>query len=775
MKKIIILTIFIITSLFGDAATGNPNVHNPFSEPGEFTSVDTNLKEMHAKNSSQNGIEATVGLTLQLMRLMYGDQVTSQNQGEMSKEYWKVDGHSPESMDSFNDELKQQIMSSAVSNSAVGLTNKPGQFDCYISRDLPFQYECSKTLLTYGGGVNETGVEARNKCKSECYDQGACYNASSRELSKELSVILQEDGNSMDFSSENMTYSYEFDLDPNRIIVDVAFVFEVEDEDGNKVSNKRFKADVYVETVDGTEILLIKRNWMVAFGNSKSWYIGKHMSKIKVVFYNEDSYGFFVRPITYTANYKGEARWFCPMVQDLTNMNYTMFAYKCPNAQVVNVSGGGKSAQICVNSSDSGDNDDGTYSSEDECESICREAFVCRAVMQLRSTEQVENFREGCLMGQSNCADQDCRLARITDMEIINETSFDANMNPTVTIISGQQVAEANRPRITKEETLDFEAKNLEEWKDGAYYDMVKNSRYNTMVYPIGEDTEPSSAFGIAVGTNSYGATNGKTELIWKLKPAAFKVDANIQNYLYAVFEIEAEYWAYQLDGRRIPKRDRIYYIKTSEGDTFKPFARFKDFGQVTVDERGLPTVSKNEYSQLKYETFSGSNWVSLASGSGAPYFKTDKFENPDFYFSYKLANDLRNINEFFPGMIRSKTTNGPTEVLNYTGVFDGTGDNIARVASYVIASEEKLTYAQVFAKLDIDTEQTLERDRFVKIYDTGFDKASKRVLVSDGTIAQPNINIYRYGKTEKSTMFMRIKPPKELQGQKAFIYVLIY
>lgn len=766
------------TSLFATADDGNAVVHNEFSTANITNTVDQKTMDMANNSETTSGGMATIGTAFQIMTVMYGDKVSSVNRGELSTEALKVEGHTEESMTAFNQELKQQIESDAVTNSAVGLSNEPGQFKCYIARDIPFQYQCTKTMLTYGGGVNETGKEARNKCKSECYQQNTCLNAATGVLIEDATISLSESLPTYKFFDPNLTYEETYKLDSERVLKNISITFSVEDESGELVPNKFFKADVYAVEADGEERLVVKRNYIGSYGNVKSWHIERHIQEIRIVYYNEASVGYNVRVVSAEALYKAENRWFCPMVQDIKTLNIDSFASNCPSGNTIEVTSGEKSAKICIDGRNAGNNKDGTFSEKGSCESICRLSFQCRAVTQVISTTQVENYREGCLAGQSNCSADDCRIARLTDMTVINEVSFDAEMNPTSTVLSGNQVSGAKRPRFTKEETLDFEEKKIQEWKDESYQNMVEQGRYNTTLYPIGEDTKRSSAFSVGIGTASDGTSNGLHELLWRIKPTSFEATGEDTYYMYSVFEIDAEHWGYSLDGKEVPHRDRIFYIKTSKGNTFKPFMRYKNYGVVDLDERGVPSIIKNEYSTPRGETFTGTSWIPMGQSSLAPYFKTTRFENPEFFFTEKLVTDMQRINYFMPGMRRSVQKNGPIETPVYTGFFDGSGDNIARVATHVYYSKERLTYEEVFASIrQSEIEDTPQLDnQFVKIYDTGFDKKSTRELTSDGDEeAQPNIDIFRYGNTDDTSMFFRIKPHPIYVGQKGFVYVFIY
>lgn len=774
--KTLFIASIITTLVFADADTGNAKVHNSFDTATIENTVDDTTKEFATSSDEQSGGAAVIGTAFQLMTIMYGNKIGTIDRGQLSTEALKVEGHTEESMTAFNEELRQQIESDAVTNSAVGLSDEPGQFKCFIARDIPFQYRCSKTLMIYGGGVNETGKKARDDCKSECYQQSLCYNANNGTITEPADVDLTENPPSYDFYDKHMTYEVSYNLNPNRITKAVTTEFSIENRAGEPVPNKSFKADVYVTGEDGVERLLVKRNFMMSFGNMKSWHIERHASKIRMVFYNEDSNGFIARSIYMTAEYKGENRWFCPLTQDISTLNIGSFADSCPSGETITVTSGTKSATICVDGEKAGDNADGTFSSESACSSICRQGFACNAVQAVMSTEQVENFREGCIAGQTNCNDDDCRIARLTDMTVLEEVSFDAEMTPTNTVISGNQVPGVARPRFTKEETLDFEARNIQEWKDGAYQDMIEQGRYNTTVHPIGEDTERSSAFAVGIGTNPDGTSNGLHELLWKVKPSAFETDSDTPYYMYAVLEVDVEYWAFSSDGKERPHRDRIFYIKNAMTDSFKPFVRYEDYGVVDLDERGVPSIIKNEYSSPRSETFSGTTWVSLSPTGMAPYFKTQNFVNPEFYFTEKLVSDMQRINYALPGLRRKVVSNGPVETPSYTGYFDGTGDNVARIAAHVYYSKDKLTYGQVFSSIREDNDTPQEDDQFVKIYDTGFDKKSTRELISDSDEeSNPNLDIFRYGKTDKTTVFFRIKPDPSLVGQKGFIYVFIY
>jgi len=742
------------------------------TKPATKTSTVNNsvTQQYNTAISNSGGPAATIQNTIKIMQLMYGNKIYSQNRDELSKEALEISGHDEASLTAFNEELQQEVQAAAVNNSAVGISNAADQVKCFIARDIPFQYECEKTGLIYGGGLDETGREALSKCKNDCYDQSPCYNDSSKaEASvKELANFSDD---SFDFTDANLSYSKEYTLNSQENIKYVDLNVTLETKDGEPVlDDKMIFVNIYTIAADGTEILMLKKSYYNNRTKYGKFYINTKLKGIKFEFYNEENDGVVAR-INIKAYYDGEQRWFCPSLQDINIVKDNAFSKKCPDGTINWFTGNGHSAQICSTGLIRGDNDDGSFSTEKKCLSVCREGYQCRAVQNISSTRQLENFREGCIQGEVGCGNDDCRDLRISGAPIISEVVFDAEMNPTVTISNGMQTAGVIRPRLTTDETLDFEKKNIEEWKDAAYANMVKLNTYAVSKVTIGENTDKSFAYGIGTGHN------GEHQLVWKVKPSSFDVNGATQ-YMYAVIEVDIEYWTYDENAERVIKRDKIYYIKRSKNsDDLVPFLRYKDYGIVTLNDSGIPYVAKNEYSSPKFQNFSGTAWVSRSSSETAPYFKTTNFKDIKFFAQEPVINDLSSYNYSLPGLIRRKTTNGPVETLYYTGDFDGTGNSVAKTAVHVFYSTNKLTYQEVFDKIqNEDPDGIIDYDNFVKIYDTGFDRKSIHRLKSDSEETQDgHIDIYRYGAPDKTRLFFTISPKPEFVGQKGFIYVFLY
>ena len=773
MKVILLILTFFINFAYAYSSTAS-NKTNPPIVVDKVDSQARDLKEMHDKNTGESVI-STVQSTLQLMEMMYGTKIHSQNRGELSTDTLMVDGHTEASMDAFNRELQQELSAAAINNSAVGVSNSADQLKCYIARDIPFQYTCTKTGLTYGGEVGVSGKQALNTCKDECYTQDKCYNDVSGDTEEQEKILTEANSVKWDFSDPNLTYKLKYNTTTERKVKNFKINLYFTDKDGNTLKSKEKTVyyNVYAtEKGETSEKLVLYKALFRSGSDVQNVYFNRYITNIRLEVYNMDETGFNVSP-KISLDYSTKGRWFCPKFQDITDLVGTKFNKKCPSGTLTFVSDGeNHSSTICSNGLKSGDNVDGTFSERTKCESICRTSYACVGAQMVTSTKQLESYNEGCLGGQGNCKNSDCKAARITQAPVVSEIVFDADMNPTITVSNGTQVPGTKRPRLTQEEVLDFEARNIEEWKDKAYEDMVENNRYVETKVAIGKNTEREFAFAIGVG--NY----GQNQLVWNIKPAAFDVNNNKNFYMYAVLEIEFEYWGYDQDGKAKAYRDKVYYLKTGENTNYKPFVRYIDYGVVDINDKGLPVLSKNEYSTPKFQTFSGTSWVTLSSSTKAPYFKVEDFKDPKFFYRQVIIDDLGNYNYYLPGMVRSSYVSGISVVKKYNGEFDGTGDNVARTAVHVYYTDKKLSYLDIFNKIqeEEDNDNSQNSTNFVKIYDTSFDAKSINTLVADSIDHEKEyIKIYRYGPVDKTSAFFTIKPLPPFVGQKGFIYVLLY
>ena len=766
LKMLVIFSLFVSVAMATENAMTNGSV-----APVEKSVASDEVKtEYTTNNGNSGGALSTVQSAVRLMEIMYGNSIYTKNRGDVASDSVKIAKNSKKSMNSFNKQLRDAISLDAVTNSKISLSKSSNQLKCYIARDIPFEYKCSKTGLVYGGDVGVSGKQALDKCRNDCYEQNQCLNAEDFTSNEDINKTSDK----IDFSDANQTNIINYTVQSDRKVDRISFKADFEKKNGKDVdSKKHIFINLYVTERGENEKLIIKKLRVSSTDLESGFYIDAFLTKIKIEFYNKDNIGFYVKP-TFTIHYRGKNKWFCPSFQDLTNVSYKNFSKRCPGGKLTTVHSGNTSSLICSNGEKAGDNEDGTFSNRNTCNSVCRVAFQCVSTEEIKSLDQLKNYKEGCIAGQGDCKDTDCKNARINNLPILNEIVFDANMKPRITVQNGSQIDGEERPRISDKETSDFEKNNIQEWKDKAYLDMVKNNRYVKTKQIIKENTERTSSYSFSVGNN------GEHQLLWNLKPRAFDVTDSDSFYFYAVLEVDYEYWAFNSDGKNQQFRDKVFYIKTGLNKKFKPFARFKRYGSVSIDGRGVPTVSKNQYSKMKYQTFSGRSWINLSKNEDAPYFMHKKFGAPDFFYSEKIIDDMEKYNYYLPGMIRSSKETNQHITYNYTGFFDGTGDNIAKTAVHVFYSKTKLKYFDVYQGIlneeEKDADPRIDDNVFFKIYDSGFDKKSIHFLESDSEQSQKeSINIYRYGKISKTSAFFSIKVPNVFVGQKGFIYVFLY
>ena len=75
------------------------------------------------------------------------------------------------------------------------------------------------------------------------------------------------------------------------------------------------------------------------------------------------------------------------------------------------------------------------------------------------STASLQNFREGCIEGQSDCNLNICKSLRLNKAQVLNENIFHGDFEPKPTVVNGALIKGAERPKVLLDEDVDFYGK----------------------------------------------------------------------------------------------------------------------------------------------------------------------------------------------------------------------------------------------------------------------------------------------------------------------------
>ncbi|MEV9477582.1 hypothetical protein ACOTVS_11190 [Aliarcobacter butzleri] len=638
---------------------------------------------------------------------------------------------------------------------------------CYIAREMPVRFKCNKTGLIYGGGINSSGLEAKQTCESECYEQFSCVNVSPS-TSNPLKINVDEN---IELVSGKKEVIFEKDLVNGLKIDNISFKATV--------SKEKIYMDLIVVQSDNKE-RIINKKLLLRSEKEQNLRVNMFAKKVMIKIYGDKETAEGVLK-SISINFKKEDKFICPINQDLSDKNPGEFAYLCPSGKIKTFTTSNGSYKICEDYGVIGDNEDGTFSTFEGCTNVCKDSFACSLDSSALSTNSLTNFREGCIEGQANCKIDTCRNLRISQGQIINENVFYANFEPVPTVVSGALISGAERPRVLLNEDIEFQERSKEEWKDGAYNDMIHRGSYRVTAKKINEDTEESSAYNMGILTNSKDGTlqgSAIRTLYWAFKPKAFDANNGKVYNFYAVIEAIVDNLNYDQYGNTIRTKDKVFYAKTSKDDYFKAFAIRKNYIQKTsdgVNDAELLT-SKWEYN---YFNTNQNKWFIHSQSTKLEYFQSEKITMDNPYLRIPIVENYNNLMYKLPGVIRKTLKQGYNDIPSYIGEFDGTGQSITTLKLYV-AYGEKLNYSYE------DVVNKIEEGEWKPIFNNSSTSSNSNAVISDTSNSSDSLNyninqnkngkedieIFTYGTEDNKTAFTRIKPKSEDIGKKAFIYI---
>jgi len=776
LKFLLISCLLLIGSLYaGNSNTADSNLTNPVPEATIVkdgipnAANDSNLsnwnvsnwknyfKSKGADNSVIGNTQAMVGGTTE-GKIAFDANPNSLTTDALQKNDDVKNNPAVSGMDSAT---QQSVLSKSLNNVYVSLLNIDDSIKCYIARDVSFRWKCDYTGLIYGGRMNESGRVAKQNCINDCYEQNACINVNPQS-SVENTIVPKLD---CDFSKKEEC-STLLNLNTDKIVKRITINF------ANKKENNNYLIDINLARNDGTTRILNKNLRRDFIDNNVSIDVDESFKDINltVKMFNDNNTS--ISDISnINIEYKKNDKWICRSLQDVNNIDGGNYGYSCASGNVVTFIVGGKTYKICNSGGLGADNPDGTFSTKNSCASVCKVAKDCSPDFTTFTTNAVKTFREGCIEGQAGCSNknEDCKASRLKGDVILNEVVFDATAKKRITIQNSVQVKDVKRPKVDPGEDLDFERRNQEEWKDEAFKNMASKAKYSYVSSAIGENTETQNAYRMQfVSGASYGVIGTAVrQLNWILKPKAYDVNNNQTNYLYAILVANFGYHEYGQDGTLEKKRKQIWYIKTSENDTFKAIKVGFDLGYNSIDDNNNTVFLETAASQLSDKTFISNSWSGLSTSQNAEYFKTIKFKDNDKpYWTFPIVSKIGNLIYMLPGMVRSvERKDAAYDIYKYSGSFDGSGDGMLNYSIYTYYSKAPVTYAQLYQKI-ADEEAK-------KIYKQGEEYLYPKDVYGDGG-GNKNIQLFQYGTADKSTIYTRIFPNKDDIGKKGFIYVFI-
>lgn len=706
----------------------------------------------------------------------------------------------------YSENFRRSLTSTITSNGTYKpKTNTHGNtLECYITRDLPFRYRCEESGITYGadtilettgGGISNvdglSGKEALGLCKENCKKEVSCIQVF--QGNEEVYNPSDETFSFKSIDDYTSTYNLSSDKEVKYFLLNIET--SIKDKNNKTIDNHKTMLDITFLDINDKEVKSIANYWTRFIKEEKKISINGYIKKIRIRVHSQDKDSIVTGNIKNSKIiYKTNSKYMCPPLQDVANKSNGGYAYQCPSGHKTSFG----DYQICSGGSLKGDNLDATFSNLNQCNNQCNIPKNCVAEFGTFDATIFQTFREGKLgkLGSNGKytnssendlkSDADCTLARKSNYQVINETTYDANTRPTQTVFNGSLVKgiDIQRPRILSSVSSSFENRKKEEWKDGAYETMLKEATYSKSNGNLSD--ERPSQFAYYMSTDSgvaYGVINSlsKRRLIWRLKPSSYCYGDDVRYKLYAVVRIDTERYKKTINGNEIV-RDQVYYIKTSLSDTFIPFARAYNYATSSSINIGLgeivPAIKKISSVSPKGTTFKNNMWMDFSLNQTVPSFDNTIFSENEFWHEYSVLSDSGNIINILPGLVKSSTTDYLEKRSDtYTGDYDGTGEGIAGYEVFTFYSKDNLSYSDLMNKIKNidDSGKHQVENTSAKIYKAHEEKYFSKYISGDNIQTQSGIDIYQYGKINKSSLKVKIKPQKKDVGKNAFIFIFMY
>ena len=781
MKKSLLNTVlFIGISCFG--ATEIENKQNNFRNDHSKTPAVVNKTYKDATNSpntrnwnnkdwqsqmEKNGVFDTglIGNTQNNTSSKGSEIIYNMNPNELSTQGLRENEalKDNKSLQGYSQDVEKSVLdgNNKRANNKINLVQTT---KCYIAREMPIRFKCSKTGLIYGAGIDTGGADAQKLCEGECYEQFSCVNVSPP-TNGPITIAIADTS----LPSNKQSISLEKSITNGLKIDMITF-------DSNIMKEKVFMDLIIID--DKNEEKIINRKVLLKT-KSNSFKVNQYGKSVKILVYG-DNVGAEAKLSNILITSKKDNKFICPTNQDISAKLPGDFAYLCPSGKIKTFTTGTGTYKICEDYGIIGDNNDGTFSSESACNNSCRASHACVIDNTALSSNSLQNFREGCIEGQSDCTLETCKNLRLAKGQVLNENVFHGNFEAVPTVVNGALVKGAERPKVLLSEDLDFAERSKEEWKDGAYNNMINRGSYRFSAVKINEDTKESNAYNLGVKTNSVDGTdngNAVKSLYWVFKPRAFDVNDKAYKF-YAVLEILVDNLRIDQYGKQYREKDKILYVKTSEGDYFKPIAIKRSYAKKTSNQLEDAEVLTSNW-EYQYFNTSSNNWFGHSSASILENFKSSKIILDGPFLRIPIITNYNGLMYQLPGLVRRIVKSGPNQASYYTGTFDGSGQAITGMKLYVDYSlGNSLTYEDVVSKID--------NGEWIPVYNNTTTTGSPNAVISDTQVtsdsvkyhntssrnSKEDIEIFLYGTDNNKTAYTRIKPKTEDVGKKGFIYI---
>jgi len=792
MRKTIIVgcVLALGSMLMAETNTTNPkaNLTNPFTPPtlveknieAETNSTDSskwNLTDFK-KHFTDNGMnEGMIGNTNTLM--MQGTEgalSSSQNPNKMTTDSLKnnEDVNNSDWLSGWSNAVQDVVIQNAIQNTSVSLLEiDDTKINCFLTRDISFQWQCTKNGLLFGGEMNSNGKTARLKCEHECYEQETCVSV--QDTYDSTNFYKKADVSWKGTISKDANLTFNVSVNSSRIL-NFAQV---------ELPQKYKNIGMSIEYIgkNNKTMYAVKNINLETYDSNNTVQINSQISNLKFTLsplkkdINETEVIVSGVNLTYVADRK----FICPALQNVKELVQDSLGNKCLNGQITTFTlTNGKTYELCSTSSLQGDNKDGTFSNESSCNAVCKVSYECEPNYTTMTTDTLEQIREACMVNDENsmCSDttEDCKVARLTKAPILNEIVFNATSKAVNTIVDGVQIQGTNRPRVEPNETLNYERKKQEEWKDGAFMDMSKFSKYNKTTTAIGKESPVQHAYRMSIGQGSNiglpGTSNVATRgLMWLLKPNSLDVNSGSNKYFYSILKARFGYMDYDIYGAKQKKFKEIWYLKTSENnDDLLAIKYGKDIGYIgSVD--GNFSFIYNEYASMQDMTFNTASktWVPFNPAQTAQYFKTSKMDGNETggypYWEIPIVNNSGLIIKQLDGMVTSRDPL-PTRKEYFDTKMDGTGDGMLYYEALVYYSNTPRTFSELYALIDSGEMKSIYKSTEAHLYPSSID--------GDGSLSNKDIKIFKYGPASDSTIYTQIYPKAEDVGKKGFIFIFM-
>lgn len=657
------------------------------------------------------------------------------------------------------DATSQDGLVASSTNSGSVNNNATGTIKCYITRDIPIRYKCEKTGFVVSKQMESDGLVAKKTCEENCYEQMPCVSLVA------TPTIVTTTINDINFSSQTgLILNTDKVLNSDTLIDYIEFELKVDKKQSTNINDIDIKSKLSISYNDlGENIDLIKDYSFDKTEEKKKISLLQYANKISIKI-ERASENVEVSLKNINVVFKKNSKYACADLQDMSWVTSNQFGQKCPSGKIQSFNIGSKTIQICADGPIIGDNRDGTYSELSSCQAVCKKSYECKMDMTITDTNLLQDYREGCIQGQAGCnTDTICKNLRLNGTKILNENVFNARQEVKNTIVNSNQVQGIERPRLLLRNDVDFQTKLAEEWKDEAYQYMLTNSTYAVLKKNIGEDTEISNAYSYGINSTTSDGIPIRS-LYWILKPKSLDVGTNV--YFYNIVEVIAERYSDTSYGTKIKTRDKILYVKTNlANDYYKPFARKINYSQI-IDDISTSAETINDLSVWEYQTFNGNNWILLNKNDYAEYMNYEALNLDKPFLRIPIVNDIKNFNTSLPGIIRSKIQVGPYETPFYGGPFLGTGETIGKYTQYVTYSKNRLTYEELFNKIQNNDIRAIYDNLTPRIYPKN---------VAGDSYATQDINVFLYGTNNKKDGYIRMFPKKDELNRKGFIFIFAY